>query len=437
VKANPSTVNIVTMGCSKNTVDSEKLSGILAANNWKVFFDDENSSHNAVIINTCGFINDAKRESIDMILKFAEEKKRGKTGKLYVMGCLSQRYGKELKSEIPEVEGYFGVTDWEGIASALGIKYKKEYTEERIVSTPSHYAYLKISEGCSRTCSFCIIPEIRGRHVSAPMDELVQEAQLLADKGVKELILIAQDLTYYGVDLHKKPLLANLVQKISEIQGIEWIRLHYAFPSLFPSNILEVMRENPSVCRYIDMPLQHCSDGVLKKMRRGTGQANITSLINKIRKEVPGVAVRTTLLVGHPGESEKEFEQLKQFVRDMKFDRLGVFTYSHEENTLSGENYPDTVPPEEKERRANEIMSIQQQISQSLNAQKTGKTFRVIIDREESDHYAGRTEFDSPEVDPEVIIKKPGKLVPGNFYYVKIDSASEFDLYGSVINEDL
>lgn len=425
-------VNIVTMGCSKNTVDSEKLSAILSPQNWEISFDDENSGHKAVIINTCGFINDAKRESIDMILKYAEEKKRGNIDKLFIMGCLSERYKGELCREIPEADGCFGVCDWKSVTAALGAEYPDTPGEGRIVSTPSHYAYLKISEGCDRSCSFCAIPKIRGRHVSKPIETLLMESEMLSEKGVKELILIAQDLTWYGIDIYGKPVLADLLEKLSDTEGIEWIRLHYAFPALFPDDVLKVMRDKPNICRYIDIPLQHCSDKMLEKMRRGHGKRNTTELIEHIRKSVPGIAIRTTLLVGHPGETREDFAELKQFVRDMKFDRLGVFTYSHEEDTWSWNNYKDSVPEDEKNRRASEIMAIQQEISEKKNASGVGRVYRVLIDREEGDFFAGRTEFDSPEVDNEVIIKKPGKLTPGNFYNVRIDSAGEFDLYGTI-----
>ncbi len=425
-------VNIVTMGCSKNTVDSEKLSAILSSQSWEVSFDSEKSGHDAVIINTCGFINDAKRESIDMILKYAEKKKRGNIGTLFVMGCLSGRYGSELSSEIPEADGCFGVCDWKSLTDALGAEHPETREGGRIVSTPSHYAYLKISEGCDRTCSFCAIPKIRGRHVSTPADDLLREARMLSEKGVKDLILIAQDLTYYGIDIYGKPVLADLLEKLSGTEGIEWIRLHYAFPAHFPDNVLKVMRDKPNICRYIDIPLQHCSDNVLEKMRRGHGKRKTAELIEHIRRSVPGVAIRTTLLVGHPGESEEDFSELKQFVRDMKFERLGVFNYSHEEDTWSWNNYTDSVPEELKNRRASEIMAIQQEISEKQNAERVGKVYQVLIDREEEECFIGRTEFDSPEVDNEVIIKKPGEITPGSFYNVRIDSAGEFDLYGSI-----
>ncbi len=426
-------INIITLGCSKNLVDSENLATQINSQNIEFTFDEFNFDADTVIINTCGFIADAKEESVNTILEFAQAKIDGKIENLYVTGCLSERYKDELKKDIPEVDQFFGVNDMQKIVKQLKIDYKKELLGERVISTPSHFAYLKISEGCDRTCAFCAIPLIRGKHVSVPMELLLSQTKNLAKKGVKELILIAQDLSYYGLDIYKKQKLSELVEKLSEIEGIEIIRLHYAYPANFPYDILRVIREKQNVAKYLDIPFQHISDNVLLRMKRRHDKHLTISLINKIRKEVPDIAIRTTLLVGFPGETEKDFEELKAFVKEMRFDRLGVFTYSEEENTYGGDNYEDDVPEEVKQARADEIMEIQQQISYEINQQKVGKIFNVIIDKETEDYYIGRTEYDSPEVDNEVLIKKEQSLVTGNIYDIKITSAEEFDLYGKIL----
>jgi len=426
-------INIITLGCSKNLVDSENIATQI--NNQKIdfTFDEFNFDADTVIINTCGFINDAKEESINTILEFAQAKIEGKINDLYVMGCLSERYKDELEKDMPEVNQFFGVNDMQEIVKKLEIDYKKELLGERVISTPKHFAYLKISEGCDRTCAFCAIPLIRGKHVSVQMELLISQARNLAKNGVKELILIAQDLSYYGLDIYKKQKLPELVEKLSEVEGIKIIRLHYAYPANFPDDILKVMREKKNVAKYLDIPFQHISDNVLAKMKRRHDKKLTINLIKKIKKEVPGIAIRTTLLVGHPGETEKDFEELKEFVKEMRFDRLGVFTYSEEENTFGGDNYEDDVPEEIKQARANEIMDIQQQISYEINQEKIGKIFNVIIDKETEDYYVGRTEFDSPEVDNEVLIKKDTELKIGEIYSVKITSAEDFDLYGRLV----
>ncbi|RLD58678.1 MAG: 30S ribosomal protein S12 methylthiotransferase RimO [Bacteroidetes bacterium] len=426
-------INIITLGCSKNLVDSENLATQINNQNVEFTFDEFNFDADTVVINTCGFIADAKEESINTILEFAEAKKTGKIDNLYVMGCLSERYKDELLKEIEDVDKFFGVNDMKEIVEQLKIDYKKELLGERVISTPSHFAYLKISEGCDRTCAFCAIPKIRGKHVSVPMELLISQTKYFAKKGVKELILIAQDLSYYGIDIYKEQKLPELVEKLSDIEGIEIIRLHYAYPANFPEDILRVMKEKNNVAKYLDIPFQHISDSVLARMKRRHDKKLTVSLINKMRKEVPGIAIRTTLLVGFPGETEKDFEELKEFVKEMRFDRLGVFTYSEEENTYGGDNYEDDVPEDVKQARADEIMEIQQQISYEINQQKIGKEFNVIIDKETEDYYIGRTEFDSPEVDNEVLIVKDNKLIPGNIYKTNIISAEEFDLYGELV----
>jgi len=426
-------INIITLGCSKNLVDSENIATQISKQNIKFTFDEFNFDADTVIINTCGFINDAKEESINTILEFAQAKIDGKINSLYVMGCLSERYKDELEKDMPEVNQFFGVNDMKEIVEQLEIDYKKELLGERVISTPKHFAYLKISEGCDRTCAFCAIPLIRGKHVSVSMEILLSQAKNLANKGVKELILIAQDLSYYGLDIYKKQKLSELVEKLSDIKGLEIIRLHYAYPANFPNDILKVIQEKKNVAKYLDIPFQHISDNVLAKMKRRHDKKLTINLIKTLRKEVPDIAIRTTLLVGHPGETEKDFEELKDFVKEMRFDRLGVFTYSEEENTFGGDNYEDDVPEETKQKRANTIMDIQQQISFEINQAKVGKTFNVIIDKENEDYYVGRTEFDSPEVDNEVLINKESKLKIGEIYSVKIISAEEFDLYGKLI----
>ncbi len=433
----PKKINIITLGCSKNLVDTEKLMGQLNAGGIEVVHNSDDSDAGTVVINTCGFIHDAKEESVETILDFIRAKEAGLIQNVYVMGCLSERYKKDLENEIKEVDRYFGVNDLDEIARTLGVDYRKELIGERQLTTPSHYAYLKISEGCDRTCSFCSIPMIRGKHKSVPVEELLEEAENLASKGVKELILIAQDLSYYGLDLYKKQKLTFLVDELSKIKGIEWIRLHYTYPANFPEDILPVMAKNEKVCRYIDIPVQHINDGVLSNMRRASDAQSTIELLHRFRKEVPGVAIRTTMLVGHPGEGEKEFEELKQFVKEFRFDRLGVFTYSHEEGTYGYEHFKDDVPEKIKQKRADELMEIQQKISGELNKAKQGNDFKVLIDRSEGDFYIGRTEFDSPEVDNEVLIPKDqGKLVPGNFYTVKITDATEYDLFGEVLGRN-
>jgi ribosomal protein S12 methylthiotransferase len=426
-------VNVVTMGCSKNLVDSEVLLSQLKRGGLEVVHNSNESVFDAVFVNTCGFIHDAKQESVNMILDYVEAKKRGIIGKVFVMGCLSERYQKDLKEEIPEVDRYFGKFDLKDIMDEMQVTYQPEFVFERKITTPSHYAYLKVSEGCNRSCAFCAIPMMTGRYKSKFLETLEKEARYLAKKGVRELLLIAQDLSYYGTDIYGKNQLATLIDRISEIDGIEWIRLHYLYPTKFPAEILPLMRANPKVCKYLDLPLQHISNQVLKRMLRHVNREETEALIRKIRDEVAGVILRTTMLVGYPGETEADFEELKQFVRDIKFDRLGVFTYSHEEGTYAAKKFVDDVPEEIKQERAEEIMDIQQQISAGLNRQKIGQTFKVIIDRKEENYFVGRTEFDSPEVDGEVLINSKFELGKGAFYDVKISGAEAFDLMGEVI----
>lgn len=426
-------VNVITMGCSKNLVDSEVLLNQLERGKWEVVHDANGGGFDAVVINTCGFIHDAKQESIDMILDYAEAKTRGDIGKLYVMGCLSERYQKDLETEIPEVDRYFGKFDLKAMATELKVAYHPEYIYERKLTTPSHFAYLKISEGCNRSCGFCAIPMMTGRHKSRTMEDLVKETRYLAKNGVKELLIIAQDLSYYGIDIYGKTRLADLVNAVSEVEGIEWIRLHYLYPSKFPYDILPVMRENPKVCRYLDMPLQHIADPVLKRMLRHVTRAETEELIRRVKYEVPGVAIRTTMLVGYPGETDDDFNELKTFIEDTRFDRLGVFPYSHEEGTYAAQKYEDDVPEEVKKARADEIMEIQQQISLELNEDKIGLKFQVIVDRKEDGNYIGRTRFDSPEVDGEVIFTSPKELKSGEFVIVKITGAEDYDLIGLAV----
>lgn len=427
------TIDIITLGCSKNLVDSEKLMRQLEANGYKVTHDAEKPHGEIAVINTCGFIGDAKEESINMILEFCQAKEERKLKKLYVMGCLSERYLNELKVEIPQVDKFYGKFNWNELLDDLGKVYHSEYAIERHLTTPKHYAYLKISEGCDRKCSYCAIPIITGRHVSRPMEEILDEVRLLVSEGVKEFQVIAQELTYYGVDIYKKQMLPELIDKMAKIPGVEWIRLHYAYPAKFPRDLFRVMRENDNVCKYMDIALQHISDNMLSRMRRHVTKEETYKLIDEFRREVPGIHLRTTLMVGHPGETEEDFEQLKEFVKIAKFDRMGAFAYSEEEGTYSAENYEDDVPQEVKQKRLDELMAIQQEISAELSHKKIGKTFKVIIDRKEGDYYVGRTEFDSPEVDPEVLIKYEGKkLYEGNFYNVVIEDADDFDLYGRV-----
>ena len=423
-------VNVITMGCSKNLVDSEVLLNQLEKGKWKVVHDGEGTDYHAVVINTCGFIHDAKQESIDMILDYAGAKTRGEIGKLYVMGCLSEKYHQELKAEIPEVDRFFGKFDMKALAREMKVDLQPHLMHERFITTPSHYAYLKISEGCNRKCGFCSIPLMTGKYHSRPIEDLVKETEFLAGKGVKEILVIAQDLSYYGKDLYGKNMLASLVQALTEVEGIEWVRIHYLYPSIFPFDVLPLMRENPKVCRYLDLPLQHISDPVLKSMRRQTTRAKIEQLIARIRKEVPDVALRTTMLVGYPGETEEDFEALCRFVKETRFDRLGVFPYSHEEDTYAYRKLKDEIPEEVKKARADRIMNMQQGISLEINEGKVGQTLRCLVDRKEGDFYIARTEFDSPEVDGEVLITSDSALTPGQFVQVEITGAEEFDLYG-------
>ncbi len=420
-----SKINVITLGCSKNIYDSEVLMGQLKANGKQVEHEEKG---NIIVINTCGFIDNAKQESIDTILDFVDRKQRGEVEKIFVTGCLSERYKPDLEKEIPDVDQYFGTRDLPHLLKTLGADYKKELIGERLLTTPKHYAYMKISEGCDRSCSFCAIPLMRGVQKSIPIEDLVSEANKLAAKGVKELILIAQDLTCYGLDFYKRRALADLLKNLVKVKNIEWIRLHYLFPTGFPENVLDVIRKEPKVCNYLDIPLQHIADSILKSMRRGTTKAKTNCLLQMIREKVPGVAIRTTLIVGYPGETKKDFETLKQWVKETHFDRLGCFTYSHEENTHAY-NLEDDVATEVKQRRANEIMAIQQEISAELNQKKVGKTFKVLINRMEGDYFIGRTEFDSPEVDNEVLVKAD-YLKIGEFVNVIITKASDYDLYG-------
>lgn len=420
-------INVVTLGCSKNVYDSEVLMGQLRANNKEVVHEEEG---NVVVINTCGFINNAKEESVNTILEYVQKKEEGLVDKVFVTGCLSERYKPDLQKEIPNVDEYFGTSELPNLLKALGADYKHELIGERLTTTPKNYAYLKIAEGCDRPCSFCAIPLMRGKHKSTPIEHLVTEAEKLAAKGVKELILIAQDLTYYGLDLYKKRNLAELLEALVQVDGIEWIRLHYAFPTGFPMNVLEVMNREPKVCNYLDIPLQHISDAILKSMRRGTTQVKTTKLLQEFRAAVPNMTIRTTLIVGYPGETEEDFETLKNWVIAMRLERLGCFTYSHEENTHAY-TLEDNVPEEIKQERANTIMEIQSQISWELNQKKVGETFRCIIDRKEGNYFIGRTEFDSPDVDNEVLIDAAKHYVKqGEFVNVKITEAADFDLYG-------
>lgn len=424
------TINVVTLGCSKNVYDSEVLMGQLKAGGKNVVHEQEG---NIVVINTCGFINNAKEESINTILEYVQQKEAGLIDKVFVMGCLSERYKPDLEKEIPDVDQYFGTSELPALLKVLGADYKHELIGERLTTTPKNYAYLKISEGCDRPCSFCAIPLMRGAHISTPIEALVTEAEKLAAKGVKELILIAQDITYYGLDLYKKRALADLLRALVKVEGIEWIRIHYAFPTGFPMDVIEVMKEEPKICNYLDIPLQHISDPILASMKRGTTQEKTTKLLKKFREAMPEMAIRTTLIVGYPGETQADFEALKSFVQEMRFDRLGCFTYSHEENTTAYE-LEDDVPEEVKLARANEIMEIQSQISWELNQQKVGKTFRCLIDRKEGNYFVGRTEYDSPDVDNEVLIDaKKHYVKTGDFVEVKIIDATDYDLYGEPV----
>lgn len=430
------TVDIITLGCSKNLVDSEKLLRQLRENGYKVTHDAENPQGEIAIVNTCGFIGDAKEESINMILELCEAKEEGRLRKLYVMGCLSERYLKELQMEIPQVDKFYGKFDWNELLKDLGKTYHQELKNERYLTTPSHYAYLKISEGCDRKCAYCAIPIITGCHVSRPIEEILEEVKWLVLQGVKEFQIIAQELTYYGVDLYKEQKIAELIEKIAHIEGVEWIRLHYAYPSHFPEDLFRVMRENDNVCKYMDIALQHVSTSVLTRMRRHVTKEETYELVRKFREQVPGIHLRTTLMVGFPGETEEDFEELKDFVRAVKFDRMGAFAYSEEEGTYAAMKYEDDIPQEVKNQRLDELMAIQEEISAELGSAKIGKDMKVIIDRVEGEYYIGRTEFDSPEVDPEVLIAyEERNLVIGSFYIVHITGADDFDLYGSVVGE--
>lgn len=427
-------VNVVTLGCAKNIFDSEVMMAQLKANKFEVEHESKFDDAEIVIINTCGFIDNAKEESVNTILRYAEAKKDGQVDKVYVTGCLSERYKDDLEKEIPEVDAFFGTRDLPKLLKTLKADYKQELVGERLLTTPSHYAYFKIAEGCDRPCSFCAIPLMRGKHVSTPIEELVEGAKKLAAKGVKELILIAQDLTFYGLDLYKERKLATLINELSKIEGIEWIRLHYAYPSGFPMDVLDEINNNPKVCLYLDMPLQHGSSKILKAMRRGIDREKTTELVKTIREKVPGIAIRTTLIVGYPGETEADFKEMYDWVEEMRFDRLGVFPYSHEENTHAY-NFEDDVPEVTKHERAEEIMELQSGISYDLNQEKIGKVFQVLFDRVEGDYYIGRTEYDSPDVDNEVLVKKTADLYIrlGDFANVKITSADHYDLYGSIV----
>jgi len=427
-------INIVTLGCSKNVVDSEYLMKQLDAGGWEVIHDSNDSTAKVVVINTCGFIADAKEESVDTILNFIEAKKRGEISNVFVMGCLSERYKEDLKKEIPEVDGFFGVSQLPDILSQLDTPFTPENSNMRLISTPKHYAYLKISEGCSWGCSFCAIPLIRGKHISKPMPELIEQAKSLVKEGVKELIVIGQDSTFYGKDIYGERKLPDLLESLVEIDNLEWIRIHYAYPTGFPFELLQVIQNNPKICKYIDIPLQHISDRMLKAMHRGITKSQTIDLVERIRREVPSMAIRTTLLVGHPGETEEDLEELLDFVKKYKFERLGVFTYSHEEGTPSAV-LNDSIPQEEKERRAEIIMEVQRDISLHHNSLRINKIFRVIIDRSEGDYFVGRTEFDSPEVDGEVLIRKTAtqNLILGQFINCRVLSAEDYDLIGEVV----
>ena len=425
-------VDIITLGCSKNLVDSEQLMRQFAANGYKIEHDPHKINGEIVVVNTCGFIGDAQAESIEMILDLGEAKKQGKIGKLFVMGCLSERFMNDLVQELPEVDKFYGKFNWKELITDLGKSYHPELAHERILTTPKHYAYLKIGEGCNRTCSYCSIPIITGAYQSRSMEELEQEVRSLVKQGVKEFQFIAQDLTFYGVDLYKKMMLPELVERISDIPGVEWIRLHYGYPTHFPLDLLRVMRERDNVCKYMDIALQHISDNMLKLMRRNISKEQTYDLIRRMREEVPGIHLRTTLMVGHPGETEQDYQELVDFTKEIRFERMGAFAYSHEEGTYAFKNYKDEIPEDVKQDRLDYLMRIQERISADVNNSKIGNTYKVILDREEDDFYIGRTEYDSPEVDPEVLITKDRELVPGNFYNVEIEDAQPFEIYGKV-----
>ena len=427
-------VDIITLGCSKNLVDSEQLMRQFVANGYTVEHDPHKINGEIVVVNTCGFIGDAQEESINMILELGEQKQKGRIGKLFVMGCLSERFLKDLEKELPEVDRFYGKFNWKELISDLGKSYHQELATERVLTTPRHYAYVKIEEGCNRTCSYCSIPIITGAYQSRPMDEIVDEVRGLVAQGVKEFQMIAQDLTFYGLDRYKRMALPELVERVSDIPGVEWIRLHYGYPSHFPYDLLPVMRERDNVCKYMDIALQHISDPMLKMMRRNITKAETYELLERMRREVPGIHLRTTLMVGHPGETEQDFEELIRFVKDIRFERMGAFAYSHEEGTYAYQHYKDEIPQEVKQDRLDYLMRVQEGISADVNASKVGQTFRVIVDREEEDFYVGRTQYDSPEVDPEILISKDTPLSPGSFYQVKVIDAQAFDLYGKVLN---
>ncbi len=426
-------VNVVTLGCSKNLVDSEVLMSQLESGKFEVSHDSNETGFDAVVVNTCGFIGDAKQESIDTILQYANAREQGEIGKLYVMGCLSERYPGELKAEIPEVDRFFGKFDLRAIADELKVTYHPEYIYERKITTPSHFAYLKVSEGCNRSCAFCAIPKMTGKHKSKTLENIIKEARYLAKKGVKEVLLIAQDLSYYGIDIYGKTQLAEVINGISDIDGIEWIRLHYLYPTKFPYEVLPIMHDNPKVVKYLDMPLQHIADPVLHRMMRHVTREETEKLIARIKSEVPGVGIRTTMLVGYPGETEADFQELKEFITQVKFEKLGVFPYSHEDGTYAYKKFEDDVPQEIKQARADELMELQQQISAGIQESKIDKNLMVIIDRKEGEYYIGRTEFDSPEVDGEVFVTSEEMLHNGQLCQVKITSATDYDLYGSKI----
>lgn len=429
------TIDIITLGCSKNLVDSEKLMKQLELNGYRVTHDSENPQGEIAVINTCGFIGDAKEESVNMILEFCQAKEEGRLKKLYVMGCLSERYLKDLQVEIPQVDKFYGKFNWNELLADLGKTYHSEYAIERYLTTPKHYAYLKISEGCDRKCAYCAIPIITGKHVSRPMEEILDEVRLLVAQGVKEFQVIAQELTYYGIDLYKKQMLPQLIEQMAEIPGVKWIRLHYAYPAHFPQDLFRVMREHSNVCKYMDIALQHISDNMLQRMRRHVTKEETYALIEQFRHEVPSIHLRTTLMVGFPGETEQDFEELKEFVRHARFERMGAFAYSEEEGTYSARHYKDDVAEEVKQRRLDELMAIQQEISNEQCHAKIGKEFQIIIDRREGEYYVGRTEFDSPEVDPEVLVKDEGKILHiGSFHRVKVYDADDFDLYAEIIS---
>ena len=427
-------INVITLGCSKNTVDSEHLMAQLAAAGYQLTFDSDRTDAKVVVINTCGFIGDAKQESIETILDAVAAKDAGLIEKLFVIGCLSERYADELREEIPEVDEYFGVKDWADIVAALGAEYKAENETERVLTTPAHYAYLKISEGCNWLCGYCAIPLIRGKHESVPMEQILDEARKLAERGVKEIMVIAQDTTYYGIDLYGRRRLADLLTELCRIEGIEWIRLHYAYPAAFPEDVIEVMAREPKICKYLDIPFQHISDNMLSAMKRRHTKAEAMELIKRLRTQIPDIALRTTLLVGYPGETAEDVAELEAFVREVKFERLGVFPYSAEEGTYSAENLEDNVPEEEKQRRADRIMLIQEQIALDNNLARVGRTMRVMVDSRQGDYYVARSEYDSPEVDQEILIPTElRQLRRGRFYDVRITGAEGYDLYGEVI----